>query len=365
MTSKSKSALAALVAAIGLGAVVFWPKKASAAQGTKVPPLTGDGSNDKQLHYPVPKDAREAYTIGTALTTLDADYVQFLADWLNANARDHADWAFALNQRAAALRAEVLLGEGLLQSTDLTRVLEISRTLQSTHPAYASLLAMRIGVQRGELAVPAPSTLQLISGGSMVVNLSVYRPSAGGGAYPVTTPSAVITPTVVVQPKATVVVPTDAPPLVAEEVKPSNDPNGTILLARILLDEQGKPGWKYVSSAVSDWQKKVGLTADGKFGPGSAVKMADEVAIMPFVRYWPLGSASKQKAVSDYRGRLKAVAVRLAPKYPEHATMLIRSADLETGQGWPTKPATAPAREPTEAEVLAAKQSLTTLLIGK
>jgi hypothetical protein len=158
-----------------------------------------------------------------------------------------------------------------------------------------------------------------------------------------------------------VAVPPSAPPLVAEELKPANDPNGTILLARILLDEQGKPGWKYVSEAVTEWQQKVGLTADGKFGPGSAIKMAEEVAVLPFVRYWPTSSASKSAAVNAYRGRLKAYAVTIAPKRKEHALMLIRAADLETGQGWPTKPVAAPAQQPTVAEIEAAKATLAKL----
>ena len=380
MSKKTALALVSGVVLVGAAAAFLWPKSASAAV-----PMASDESAPPPGDYPEPKSVGEAADIGMSTSTTDADYVQFLADWVNRTAPGESAISFSLQRRAYALKAEVLLGEGLKQSTDLDRVLEISNQLQGTHPAYSALLAMRIAVQQGKVAPPARSTMQLLSGGSLLVDLAPYAPlTGGGGVSPSVAPSVSVTvpavapmtvarsapasvvtstPTVVTSSGVTVpvVVPPNAPPLVAEEIKPANDPNGTILLARILLEEQGKPGWKYVSEAVKEWQSKVGLTADGKFGPGSAVKMAEEVAILPFVRYWPTGSASKSSAVNAYRGRLKAYAVNIAPKRREHALMLIRAADLETGQGWPTKPAVAPAQQPTVAEVEAAKAVLAKL----
>jgi peptidoglycan hydrolase-like protein with peptidoglycan-binding domain len=144
--------------------------------------------------------------------------------------------------------------------------------------------------------------------------------------------------------------------LAAEEVKPENDPFGTVALARVLLTEQTKPSWKYSpNEAVKQWQAKVGLTADGKFGPGSALRMAQEVGVLPWVRYFAKGAASKAAAVNDFRGRVKAYALSIIKTKPELAGALLVSADAEQGQGWPaTTPTAAPAKAPTPEQIDAA-----------
>lgn len=362
MSKKTAVALTAGVALVGLGAVMLWPRKAGAAEADapvddeKVPPVQDDG---------MPDSAAEAYRIGMSVSTTDGDYVQRLADYVSNmysnGASDAATtstssrdtMASNLQRRAYALKAEVMLAEGLKQSTDLGRVQSLATQLQPTHPAYASVLALRIAVQTGKLTAPAPTTMTLISGGTMLVDLTPFAPESpsptqtNGGS---TTVQPSVTPTPVV--------PTDVQPIIKEEIKPENDPNGTVLLARMMLDEQSSKNWKYVSKAVEDWQRKVGLTADGKFGPGSAMKMAEEVAIMPWVRYWPAGSSSKSAAVQNYRGRLKAYALSIAKTRPEHATMLVRSADAEIGQGWPASPSSSPATQPTVKEIEFAKTFL-------
>lgn len=122
-----------------------------------------------------------------------------------------------------------------------------------------------------------------------------------------------------------------------------------------MIEEQSRPNWKYISAAVKAWQTKVGLTSDGKFGPGSALRMAQEVGILPWVRYWPLGgSGTKAGNVADFRNRLKAYAYSIAPKSDAYRTLaasLMVAADRETGQGWPTTTAT-----PAPAQTLSTEQ---------
>lgn len=356
MDSKRKTGLAVLgVAALaGVGALFLFPSKASAA------PVDSDAGDDEPLTGP--KNAQEAYGLAMNPNMRDPKKVLQLAQYL-AQEGSHPEWAAAAQKRYYDLKAEELLGEGLKQTTTLSRVQELASQLLQTHNDYAVVLAMRQRVQRGEQAPPKSFQLPLLSGGSLVVDMSLFAPATSSQATAATVPApsfptATATPNVVVIPQGEVItasapaaIPANAPPLVAEETKPQNDPNGTIRLARLLLDEQAAKGWKYVSDSVRDWQKKVGLTTDGKFGPGSALRMAEEVAILPWIRYWPTGSASKASALSSYRSRLKAYALQIQPKRPEHAAALIVAANKETAQGWPTAPSVAPGSEPTAAQV--------------
>lgn len=364
MDSKRKTGLAVLgVAAIaGVGALFLFPGKASAA------PVASDADDDTPLTGP--KNAQEAYGLAMNPNLRDPSKVLKLAQYL-AQEGSHPEWAAAAQKRYYDLKAEELLGEGLKQTTSIGRVHELATELLKTHNDYAVVLAMRQRVQRGEQAPPAPFQLPLLSGGSLVVDMSLYAPANASASSSVPAPSfptATSTPNVVVIPQGEVITATppaaataNLPPLASEETKPANDPYGTVRLARLLLDEQAQKGWKYVSDSVKDWQKKVGLTVDGKFGPGSAIRMAQEVAILPWVRYWPTGSASKTSAVSSYRSRLKAYALQIQPTRPEHAAALIVAANKENGQGWPSAPSVSPGSEPTAAQVAAAIDELKTL----
>lgn len=382
MDTKKKT-LAGLLGLLAVGGLAFiaWPRKVSAA------PLTGGGAPATPEG---PKNAQEAYGLAMNPTLKDADYVMRLAQYLNAEG-SHPEWAAAAQRRYYDLKAEELLGEGLKLATSLPRVLEISRALQPTHNDYAVVLGQRIRVQRGETP-PVPSFhLPLLSGGDLVVDMSIYAPAGSGSSSPGVSPAgassaqppqfptaaapaaapvaAPVAATAAAPAAATAaapaVVPPGTPPLAVEETKPENDPYGTIRLARLLLDEQSRKGWKYISEAVKQWQARVGLTADGKFGPGSAMRMAQEVAILPWIRYWSLGFPSKQAAVDNYRGRLKAYALQIQPTQPEHATSLIISANKETGQGWPQSPAAVAGSEPTPQQVAAAISELTQLKARK
>lgn len=353
------------LAAVASGALMLLPKKASAS------PLDGDTAPPEG--EPVtPQNAAEAYSLGTNPKITDPEYVQRLATWLVSYGQ-RPDWAGTLQKRVYDLKAENLLAEGLKDTTTLERIKELATLLQPTHPVYAAVLSERYLVQAGSKPAPKPFVLELLSGcGQLNIDLSVFAPrSSGGGlvspagptpggssspaaatAAGATTPPAPSPPsgmgaaaagTAASSGAAAAGTAAAATPLAAEEVKPGNDPRGTIALAQLLLSEQGKPNWKYVSPAVTDWQKRMGLTADGKFGPGSALMMAREVGVLPFVRYFSLGgSGTKAGALSDYRGRLKALALDIGKTAPEHAAALLRSADQETGLGWPvavSKPA--------------------------
>ena len=136
------------------------------------------------------------------------------------------------------------------------------------------------------------------------------------------------------------------PPIAAEETSEEMDPKGTVFLARILLAREGSSGWKEaLQSEVKAWQSRVGLTADGKFGPGSAERMAREVGVLPLVRFWPLGEWRREVAVDNYRARIERVAQSVEAENSAHAAALRASARRETGQGWPSAPAPITATE--------------------
>lgn len=135
--------------------------------------------------------------------------------------------------------------------------------------------------------------------------------------------------------------PAPNPPLATAETSPELDPNGTVALARTLINREGSSGWKEDAQAeVRAWQSRVGVTSDGKFGPGAALKMAQEVGTLPRIRYWPKSQPNKDSALASYRADLNATAAQLAknPAKQAHAAALRVSAQAETGQGWPDKP---------------------------
>lgn len=419
-----KKGAIALVGLAGVVGLVFLlaPKSASAAQAAK--PLEGGGPIDEGVPV-APQNADEAYALAMNPQMRDPEYVHQLALWLGSSGQ-RPDWAAAAEKRAVDLRAELLLSEGLKMQTSLERVEELGRQLVQTHPAYSTVLATRIGVQRGANP-PPPFELPLASGGSLAIDMAIYKPQPSN--VKPTAPSAAVMPSqdvqVVVQtptgptqvsvpaplaaaaaaasaattavqvkppiapvqttalpaippvqaaqaaqavqavaqavqatqPTAQAVqvqLPATATPLAQQEIKPENDPVGTLAMARILLDEQASKNWKKVSEPLKIWQKKVGLTPDGKFGTGAALRMAQEVMVVPYVRYFSLGigDATKKAAVADFKARMTSAARQMASKDLDHAAALLRAADLETGMGWEKTQPAAPA-QPVTPEVLA------------
>lgn len=133
-------------------------------------------------------------------------------------------------------------------------------------------------------------------------------------------------------------------PLHTEEIKVDQDPNGTIALAKSMINAEAASGWKTaLQPEIMLWQGKKGLKVDGKFGPGSALVMASEVGVLPLIRYFPTGSPTKDAAVKSYRDQVNAMAAGVDSSNPMHAVALRSSAVYEQGQGWVQKPAAIPA----------------------
>lgn len=135
------------------------------------------------------------------------------------------------------------------------------------------------------------------------------------------------------------------------ETDPAADPYGTIGLARLMIARESQPGWKDdLREDVAEWQRKVGLTPDGKFGLSSATRMAEE-AIPPLVRYWTVGSHwDRWSAIDGPKGYRKAMAAVLARlRTQPEKTALVRALEAaiprEQAQGLAANPPPVPSLE--------------------
>jgi len=108
----------------------------------------------------------------------------------------------------------------------------------------------------------------------------------------------------------------------------------TAAMVAALLDAETRAGWNVTDPNVQVFQKARGLTADAKFGPGTALATALEIGTLPLIRFWPLGT-TKNKALQDY----KAALLDLANKSPDpnHAQQLRLSASREDARAYSTK----------------------------
>jgi hypothetical protein len=124
-----------------------------------------------------------------------------------------------------------------------------------------------------------------------------------------------------------------------QESTPELDTTGSVALAARLINAESSKGWKTaLASDVAAWQKKVGLTSDGKFGPKSALTMAKYVGILPLIRYYASTGGSKDQQVKAYRTLLGTLASSVYASNPAHSIALRLSQDYEAGQGYSTSP---------------------------
>lgn len=115
------------------------------------------------------------------------------------------------------------------------------------------------------------------------------------------------------------------PPLAVAETSAEADPRGTVSLARVLLTRENLPGWKEANQEdVKEWQKAVGLKPDGKFGVASAARMAEEVGVLPLVRFWTPGKHwDVPSATKDFKAKISEVITELEKEGPDTTAQIV------------------------------------------
>src|SRR5512133_40218 len=329
-----------------VGVLLLSGRKASAAE-------VDDDEEDTPEVTPT-SSPEEVYAAAMAPTMVDPVQVQSLGEWLVGSGQ-RPDLGAQVTQKATALRAEAILRDALDPSNAATTASlnQWAEDLQYL-PTYLAAVRNRSLAAQGRAITPAQQSISLLSGtGDLVVDYDDYLPDAPPAASPVvvkkkkrkkdpaTTPAAPSAPPVLttspVPEGATL--PVEVPPLATEETSAEADPNGTIALARALLAEEMTPNWRSESAAVAAWESKMGLGSSGKFGVNDAQQMANEVAVLPIIRFWSKGGKTLKQQLFEYREFLYLFAdsYRIEGK-PEHAAALIASAEREQGQGWPSDP---------------------------
>lgn len=122
----------------------------------------------------------------------------------------------------------------------------------------------------------------------------------------------------------------------APQPQPQPQPIQVDQLTGRMIDElrtaERVANWKRTYPIVQQWQAAHGRTVDGKFGPKDGVYLATIAPDVPVVRYWPLSDGpNPQKALTDYRAALLAVA---AQRPPDWAAGLQRASQIERGQSF-------------------------------
>lgn len=113
-------------------------------------------------------------------------------------------------------------------------------------------------------------------------------------------------------------------------------PADTAAMVAELLDAETRGGWNKTSPTVQVWQRsRPPLTADAKFGPGTAIAAAHEIGTLPLIRFWPANGQSKATLLSNYQEALITLANQSSD--PVHAAQLRHSAQREQAQAFSTK----------------------------
>jgi len=127
-------------------------------------------------------------------------------------------------------------------------------------------------------------------------------------------------------------------PLQAQDVASEQDSNGSVALAKALIDREAQPNWKAaLKPQIKSWQAIVGLKPDGEFGEASAFRMSQDVGILPLVRYWPAGSQESAE-VPAYQKQLQDIAAGFDASNPHQAIAIRASAGFENGSGYDGNP---------------------------
>lgn len=191
--------------------------------------------------------------------------------------------------------------------------------------------------------------------------MQVTIPGFGGSSSPVPVPLPL--PSVPAQPQAPPMVPLPLPPpsvsvppppgpvsIQLPQIAPPIAPpaatgttvqSDTANLVHGMLDAETRSGWNVIDPIVRAWQKSRGLTADGKFGPQTALTVAKELGTLPLIRFWPLGS-TKAKLLAAYQDALMTLSAAARPTDPARADELQHSAQRETALAYSTKGALPP-----------------------
>jgi hypothetical protein len=149
---------------------------------------------------------------------------------------------------------------------------------------------------------------------------SLHVPGFGQASVP--TPAAVPVP---VPTPAAVPVPASTP--AAVPVPASTVLSDTAQMVAALLDAESRSGWNRIEPTVTAWQTaRPPLKVDGKFGPKTALTVAQEFGTVPIVRFWPVGS-QKETALNAYRAALIELANHTTD--PVRANQLRLSAQRE------------------------------------
>lgn len=126
-----------------------------------------------------------------------------------------------------------------------------------------------------------------------------------------------------------------APPAAPSAPAPvTTVPADTAAMVQALLTAEQSSGWNVTDPAVQLWQQNRGLTADGKFGPATALKTATEIGTVPLIRFWPLGTA-KATLLQNYQAGLLSLAQQASD--PNKAQELRASASREQAQAFSVK----------------------------
>jgi len=112
----------------------------------------------------------------------------------------------------------------------------------------------------------------------------------------------------------------------------------TAAMVAELLAAEASPGWNKTDPTVSVWQRnRPPLVVDGKFGPKSALTVAQSIGTIPIIRFWALNGVPKAKQLEAYQEAL--IALANASPDPVRAQQLRFSANRERAQAFSAKSA--------------------------